>query len=172
MSACQLLNNLHLDKGVFKKKMSVEEKKLGEIERLQRLMSANSLSFEDIAELSGASVRTAKNIVYENKPLGMKLIRGLAKKTGVSLDWLLTGEGSMYRNAPRTTYEANGIAVHNNHGNINAGSISAGAVERGERLCGLIQRFLQERSGDEAAWLEQQILRAVPEFKDWLQGKR
>ncbi len=151
--------------------MSAGEKKIGEVDRLQQLMAQNSLSFQDIAEMSDASERTAKNIVYENKPLGMKLVRGLLKKTGVSIDWLLTGEGEMYRAnrsaSSGTTYRDNGIAVHTNNGNIGIGTQNNDSGGRGNRLCQFALWWMEKHSEDEQAWLEQQIARAVPEYAEW-----
>ena len=168
--------------------MSVEEKKIGEVIRLQQLMDDKALSFEDIAALSGASVRTAKNIVYENKPLGMKLIRGLAETTGVSIDWLLIGEGSMYRADNGGVQKDDGSDVHyrvtvknskgvanvvNNHGVNNGNIVAQGGTDRTEQggneqlLINFITWFMKNHDATDQAWLVGQLARSVPEFKEW-----
>lgn len=98
---------------------------------------------------------------------------------GINLDWLIAGEGEMYRaNRPdqrhrMTIYEGNGIAVHSNHGSIGVGELRNDFGGRGGRLCQFATWWMESHSPDEQAWLETQVKRAVPEYVEWLkeQGK-
>lgn len=74
----------------------LSKKKTGEIARLVQFMEANSLQAIDISKDSDVSERTIKNCIYDDTPIGGKLLRILHSNFGVSLDWLLTGQGSMY----------------------------------------------------------------------------
>lgn len=74
----------------------LSKKKSGEIARLVQFMEANGLQPVDISKDSDVSERTVKNCIYDDSPIGGKLLRILHLKFGVSLDWLLTGHGSMF----------------------------------------------------------------------------
>ena len=72
------------------------KKKTGEIARLVSFMEAKNLQPIDISKVSDVSERTIKNCIYEDAPIGGKLLRSLHLNFGVSLDWLLSGKGSMF----------------------------------------------------------------------------
>lgn len=72
------------------------KKKTGEIARLVEFMEAKHLQPFDISKVSDVSERTIKNCIYDDTPIGGKLLRSLHLNFGVSLDWLLSGNGSMF----------------------------------------------------------------------------
>ena len=76
-------------------KFRVSKKKTGEISRLVQFMESSGLHPVDISKETDVSERTIKNCIYDDLPLGGKLLRILNLKYGVSIDWLLTGNGSM-----------------------------------------------------------------------------
>ena len=157
--------------------MSESQKKIGEVDRLLFLIEKEGISYEELAELSDASVRTVKNTIYDNKPIGMKLLRGLQKKKGVSVDWLLLGEGDMYTRMgtvqqKMVNYGKDSTVVttgvNNGHivaeGGSNTNYMQGG---RGLRLCEFVQWWMANRDGADQIWLDKQIERAVPEYAAW-----
>lgn len=95
---------------------------------------------------------------------------------GINLDWLIAGEGEMYRaNRPdqvnKISYSGNGVAVHNNHGMIGVGEATADTGGRGLRLCDFVRWWMETHSTDDQAWLESQIKRSIPEYEAWLKGQ-
>lgn len=98
----------------------------------------------------------------------------------VSMDWLLTGVGNMYRSSAPisqivTMGKGHAVVSQNtvNNGNIvtavGAGSVSEGG--KGQRLCDFIHWFERNCGMDDMVWLEQHILRTVPEFAAYLKAK-
>lgn len=100
---------------------------------------------------------------------------------GINLDWFMTGEGEMYRaNRPdqlmiddRSPKYGKGSAVVNQSG-INNGNIvtAVGYNEsntggRAERICTFVRDYMQSHDGEDQIWLEKQLERAVPEYKEW-----
>lgn len=171
-------------KRCFKKKMSDDKKKIGEVERLKYLISAEGISYEELAELSEASLRTVQNTIYEGKPIGMKLLRGLQKKKGVSLDWLLLGEGEMIRQ-PAPVQNIGGsihygkdstvVTTGVNNGNIVAegGSNTNYNFQGGLglRLCEFVRWWMESHDDpDDHVWLEKHLERSVPEYAAWKRG--
>lgn len=78
----------------------------------------------------------------------------LAKRKGVSLDWLLLGLGTM--DGPRDPH-----AIHQ----------SDDADDRVHRLVGFFTHWNATRSEDDKAWLEMQLARSVPEYVEWVAGR-
>lgn len=70
--------------------------KSGEIERLQLLLAALNETPGSIEEKTGISARTINNYIWGDNPLGGQLLRALNEQFGVSVDWLLSGRGSMF----------------------------------------------------------------------------
>lgn len=129
--------------------MSDEKKKIGEVERLIRLIEEEGITYDELAEMAEASVRTVTNTIYDNKPLGVKILRGLQKKRGVSLDWLLTGKGSMY--LPTST--------------------SVSSISTDPTVASLqtwLEHYAQTRTEREVQWLEVEISRRFPDYNRWL----
>lgn len=71
-----------------------------EIERLLAVMAALEETPDTLGERVSVSPRTINNTIWGDLPLGGNLLRGLLEKCDVSLDWLLTGEGDMFRDEP------------------------------------------------------------------------
>lgn len=134
--------------------MSDEKKKIGEVERLLLLIEQEGITYDELADMAETSLRTVTNTIYDNKPIGSKILRGLQKKKGVSLDWLLTGEGEMYRtSAPIST--------------------TSSTDSTAATLQAWIDHYAQTRTEREVQWLEVEISRRFPDYNRWLieQGK-
>ena len=161
--------------------MSENQKKIGEIERLLFLIEQENISYEELAELSETSVRTVTNTIYDNKPIGMKLLRGLQKKKGVSLDWLLEGIGEMYvvhhshyrQEVVNHGKESNVVTTGVNNGNIVAQAGKSSALGgRDVRICQFVRWWMDAHEPDDQAWFEKQLERAVPEYGAWKKSNR
>jgi hypothetical protein len=88
--------------------------------------------------------RTRNKVPYEECMI-------LAKRKGVSLDWLLLGTGAMHGDATST-------AITEGHGND----------PRMQRIGGFVSHWITTHNEDEKAWLEMQLARAVPEYAEWV----
>ena len=105
-----------------------------------------------------------------------------------SLDWIFTGEGSMYRAKTgvyvpkddgsdvhyRVNVNSKGVAnVVNNHGVNNGNIVAQGGTDRTEQggneqlLINFITWFMKNHDATDQAWLVGQLARSVPEFKEW-----
>lgn len=71
------------------------KKKSGEITRFLQLLEFKNIQPIDIANICGVSERTIKNCIYDDLPLGGKLLRSIHLELGVSIDWLISGDGHM-----------------------------------------------------------------------------
>ena len=74
--------------------------KLPELERLQSLFDAMNLTVAEIADTTGIAERTILNYRWNNAPIGGALLRQLHVQYGASVDWLLSGVGEMFVDAP------------------------------------------------------------------------
>jgi len=78
----------------------------------------------------------------------------LAKRKGVSLDWLLLGLGTM-DSAIADFRVLDGDAV----------------APRLRRLSGFLAHWTATRSDDEQVWLEMQLARAIPDYAEWVSAR-
>ncbi|MCX4187193.1 helix-turn-helix domain-containing protein [Methylophaga sp. OBS4] len=121
----------------------IGKKKDGEILRFQEFMTVKNLNPEDIQRDTGVSVRTITNSIYENNPLGAKLLRQVHAKYGVSIDWILSGAGSMFvGDAPTVREPSSQYNVDN---------------DRLLRIMGALDEWIKHASEDEKVWLEVDI---------------
>jgi hypothetical protein len=78
----------------------------------------------------------------------------LAKRKGVSLDWLLLGVGTMDG--------SNDYRVHDDDP----------TDDHIKRMVSFLGLWSLSRSDDEKVWLEMQLARAVPEYAEWLAARK
>lgn len=64
--------------------------------RLREVLDDKSLSIKDAAEMVGIPYRTFQNYLLGEREPNAKAMAAIRTHLGVSLDWLLTGEGTMY----------------------------------------------------------------------------
>lgn len=76
------------------------QSKSPEIGRFMEAMKALDETPETLAERVNVASRTILNYIWGDKPLGGPLLRGLCDECGISVDWLLTGQGGMFRDEP------------------------------------------------------------------------
>lgn len=122
------------------------KKKIGEVQRLIEVMEMHALQADDLAKITGVSARTIKNCIWNNSEIGGQLLRGLHLKLGVSVDWVLSGNGSMLPGTkePAAAYDAD---------------------SRAALMIRFIKKWMRDASSDEKVWLEQQFKFAVPQYQ-------
>lgn len=133
-------------------KNRLNKKKEGEIARLLCFMDACNLRPEDLQRDTGVTVRTITNSIYEDKPLGAKLLRGLHLKYGVSIDWLISGSGKMF--------------VHDDHH-------EGGDRDevRLKRMLAMVSEFMDRTPEIDHAWLETQVKLNIAQHRAYLSSK-
>jgi len=131
-------------------------KKIGEIERLIKVMDTLDLQPIDIAKKTSVSERTILNSIYENAPLGGKLLRGLHLEIGVSIDWVLSGTGNMM-------LMNNEIAENQ--------AVYSYENPRTSRIVSFIQDWMTYANEDEQAWLETELKFNINQYRKFLENK-
>lgn len=76
-----------------------------EITRLIQFMDENNLKAADLAASVDVAERTITNYIWNDTPIGGQLLRQLLLVHGVSIDWMITGEGEMYVNGKMSESE-------------------------------------------------------------------
>jgi hypothetical protein len=93
--------------------------------------------------------RTRNKVPYEECVI-------LAKRKGVSLDWLLLGLGTM-----QSAGEPGAVTDG-----------AAGDDERVRRMVGFLRHWSTTSSSDSTVWLEMQFARTVPEYAEWVASRK
>lgn len=70
---------------------------MGIDERLKKVLKNRGLSIKEVSETCGIPYRTLQNYLRGEREPNAKALSTLGTQLGVSLDWLLTGSGSMQR---------------------------------------------------------------------------
>ncbi|WP_024778236.1 helix-turn-helix domain-containing protein [Pseudomonas corrugata] len=65
-------------------------------ERLRSVLDAKGLSIKQAADIIGIPYRTLQNYLLDEREPNAKAMSALRTHLGISVDWLLTGEGSMF----------------------------------------------------------------------------
>ncbi|WP_256667273.1 helix-turn-helix domain-containing protein [Pseudomonas sp. SJZ078] len=68
-------------------------------ERLRSVLDAKGLSIKQAADIIGIPYRTLQNYLLDEREPNAKAMSALRTHLGISVDWLLTGEGPMFRDA-------------------------------------------------------------------------
>jgi len=118
------------------------------IDRLRKVFAVRTDA--QLGEHISASVSAISNWRTRNAP-PYAVLASVAKAKGVSLDWLVFGVGE------------------------DAGDVCPGVGEKptlktaqAARITQFVEFWDRTRTGEEVIWLEQQIKRSVPEYRDWL----
>ncbi|WP_289284105.1 MULTISPECIES: helix-turn-helix transcriptional regulator [unclassified Methylophaga] len=127
-------------------------KKSGEILRLQLVMTKLNLKPIDLAEKTGVSERTIKHSLYDEIPIGAKLLREMNLKLGVSIDWLINGIGSMFCDTSAIGVSEIPAVYNSNDPRMN-------------RIMDAIDNWMAQASEDEKTWLELDIRQRL--IKNW-----
>lgn len=68
-------------------------------ERLRSVLDAKGLSIKQAADIIGIPYRTLQNYLLDEREPNAKAMSALRTHLGISVDWLLTGEGPMFHDA-------------------------------------------------------------------------
>lgn len=128
------------------------KKKSGEILRFLQFMATKRLEPEHIQEDTGVSVRTITNSIYEDSPLGAKLLRQCHLIYGLSIDWILSDSGQMFISSKENEINQDaGVYVANN--------------DRLSRIITSVDEWMIHANEDEKAWLEVDIKQKL--IRNW-----
>jgi len=105
--------------------------------------------FSELLETSGSYLSEIEN---EKKSLSLNLIISLSAKCKVNVNWLLTGEGPMYRQEKERP--SNGI--------VNIADIPR------EQIKQWIDDFWKDLDEEKRVWLIVEMKRQFPEFVEWI----
>lgn len=136
------------------RKIRSSKDKTPEITRLLLVMDTLGLKAADIASKTKISERTITNFIWNDTPIGAQLLRELHAKYGVSIDWLLSGSGSMLLNQ---TGEPAGVY-----------DVAPDSGLRVQRMCALIQELMSSASPDEQALLETHFKFSMRQYQQML----
>jgi len=64
--------------------------------RLRDVLDVKGLSIKQAAEIVGIPYRTLQNYLLDEREPNAKAMSAIRTHLGISVDWLLTGEGSMF----------------------------------------------------------------------------
>jgi transcriptional regulator with XRE-family HTH domain len=65
--------------------------------RLRSVLDLKGLSIKEASEVVGIPYRTLQNYLLDEREPNAKAMGAIRTNLGVSVDWLLTGEGTMFR---------------------------------------------------------------------------
>ncbi|TWC15730.1 helix-turn-helix protein [Pseudomonas sp. SJZ085] len=68
-------------------------------ERLRSVLDAKGLSIKQAADIIGIPYRTLQNYLLDEREPNAKAMSAFRTHLGISVDWLLTGEGSMFHSS-------------------------------------------------------------------------
>lgn len=74
--------------------------------RLRDVLDVKDLSIKQAAEIVGIPYRTLQNYLLNEREPNAKAMSAFHTQLGVSVDWLLTGEGSMFHGVSTEDVEA------------------------------------------------------------------
>ena len=72
---------------------------------LKNIRTVLGLSQQEMAENLGCNLRTYRGYEYETRGLSPEILLLLNKKYNVNINWLISGEGSMFLNSRENTLE-------------------------------------------------------------------
>ncbi|GAB6043338.1 helix-turn-helix domain-containing protein [Endothiovibrio diazotrophicus] len=125
-------------------------------DRLKAVMERKSLSLKDFAKAAGLPYRTMQNYVNGDREPRVGALADIHTHMGVDLNWLVTGDGAMFRAAG----DAVGVAEP-----------SAPRYEADDpglsRIIGWLRSFWGGAGRAERTWLTVQMERTFPEFRDY-----
>jgi transcriptional regulator with XRE-family HTH domain len=119
---------------------------------LRKIRQDQGLTLSKLAELLNTSHSYISEIENGKKSLSLNLIMSLSAKCNVNLNWLLTGEGLMYKQEKERP--SNGI--------VNIADIPR------EQIKQWIDDFWNDLDKEKKVWLMVEMKRQFPEFVEWL----
>ena len=84
-------------------------------ERLKQVLDAKNMTVTEFSNVTGISYRSAMNYLNEGRDPNVDGLIKIYGALGISITWLLTGEGKMYRSLPNDELEAKEQALINHY---------------------------------------------------------
>lgn len=117
-------------------------------ERLRSVLDAKGLSIKQAAEVSGIPYRTLQNYLLDEREPNAKAMSAFRTHLGISVDWLLTGEGPMFHGSvgeiaqvqPANKQEETILELFRSLGEAGKREIQSAAEEK-KRLMDIEQRL-------------------------------
>ena len=75
-------------------------------ERLKQVIEDKNLNIKAFSEISGIPYRSIQNYLRNEREPNVEALIRLKEAINIDINWLLTGEGKMYRNLPNDELEA------------------------------------------------------------------
>ena len=84
-------------------------------ERLKQVLDAKNMTVTEFSNVTGISYRSAMNYLNEGRDPNVDGLIKIYEALGISITWLLTGEGKMYRSLPNDELGAKEQALINHY---------------------------------------------------------
>ena len=120
-------------------------------QRLRKIILLKNNNLKEFSEKADIPYITLQRYLAGNRKPGMDALIKISNQLDVSIDWLLTGEGEMYR---KKTIEN----VEN--------------VETSEKTIEWLNEWWENADEKHKIWLEVQMQRCFPEYATWLEEKK
>ena len=84
-------------------------------ERLKQVIEDKNLNIKAFSEISGIPYRSIQNYLRNEREPNVEALIKLKEAMNIDINWLLTGEGKMYRNLPNDELKAKEQALINHY---------------------------------------------------------
>lgn len=75
-------------------------------ERLKQVLETKNMTIKEFSDTTGISYRSAMNYLNEGRDPNVDGLIKIYEALGISITWLLTGKGTMFRSLPNDELEA------------------------------------------------------------------
>lgn len=144
-------------------------------DRVKLVREQLNLSYAEFGKLVGISKDKAFSIESGRQKVPSEILQRLVIKHGISASWLLTGRGFMNQSVQD---EAANYKTGDKGWPVHRAAFTTGRFyspednadikpEPGELICHWIADFMDTKSEEEQAWLEVEMTRHFPEYKEW-----
>jgi transcriptional regulator with XRE-family HTH domain len=120
-------------------------------QRLREIILLKNNSLKEFSEKADIPYITLQQYLAGNRKPGMDALIKIGIQLNISIDWLLTGEGEMYRKKTIETVEN---------------------VETSEKTIEWLNEWWENADKKHKIWLEVQMQRCFPEYAAWLEEKK
>lgn len=127
-------------------------------DRIKEVRTAESLTQWDFSLKISEKESRLKAVEYGKQRVPAEMLKTIVEIFHVDGNWLLTGEGQMYRsdhqkNDQATRHQPQTTLIEN---------------QRKARMTAFLDHWFESESPDEHAWLEGQLKRCIPEYSDFI----
>lgn len=84
-------------------------------ERLKQVLEAKNMTIKEFSDITGISYRSAMNYLNEGRDPNVDGLIKIYEALGISITWLLTGEGTMCRSLPNDELDVKEQALINHY---------------------------------------------------------